>query len=181
MIKEHFNQRKKERCQSGPFLNIVSHNKRVLIWVLIFLTLFTTGSRYDVLISLISSSICVLVMALFEQLIRKILIPKFLSRDHHQLHYYLTSFLIIYVLVWGTVSFERLVFTKFMQSNLLNLTIKEDLTNVHRVIPFLRMGVLLIGTFSISTISFLLSRTKAAYKISDNLRNEKLEIGRAHV
>ena len=167
---------KKERCSNGPLLNLVSHNKHMLTWILIFLALFTTGMRYDATLSLISSTISVSTMILLDQLVRRFLIPKFLSRDQHQLHYYLASFIVVYFLIWGGVLLERIVLSELIISGIVKFKYNEEITNAHRIFPFVRMAVLLIGTFSISTISFLLSRTKAAYKISDNLRNEKLDM-----
>ena len=166
----------KEKCSGSGFLNMISKNTRSCIWIFIFLGLFSSGLRFDAAISFISASLSVGTMVLLDQIIRRVLIPKYLSNNRHQIHYYMASFIIVYLMIWGSVSTERFLIYELIKLKIIHFELPLEVSSVHKIFPYFRLGVLLVGTFSVSTISFLLSRTKDAFKMTNDLRNEKLDM-----
>ena len=113
----------KEKCSGSGFLNMISKNTRSCIWIFIFLGLFSSRLRFDAAISFISASLSVGTMVLLDQIIRRVLIPKYLSNNRHQIHYYMASFIIVYLMIWGSVSTERFLIYELIKLKIIHVEI----------------------------------------------------------
>ena len=169
-----------DKCQikSAPkFLQLFSHNRHTLAWCAVYFLLFLQGIRFDIYFSLISATLTTGWMLLLYSLVRKILIKKLLQ-NHRALFYYIISFTLICFMMRFSVTLEIIAFkfvTQFIHieipPRLLEAPAEQNL-----IFPYFRMGVLLIGTFAVSTISYLLEKSKNDQKQANALMNEKLDM-----
>lgn len=157
----------------SPFLQFISKYQYPLVWLGIYVFLIAAGVRFDWLISLIASTIAVIGMLILDRFLRCVLIKKLL-RHHRQVYYYVASFITIYLMVWGIVRFEQVLFSDLDVKGVIQLP--SDMTKGDVIYPIFKMVVLLLGTFTITTVSYLLSQAKEANKKTDELRNEKLDM-----
>lgn len=159
--------------EKSHFLQFISRHQYSLVWIGVYLFLFASGSRFDWVISLISSTICISFMLFLDRFVRCILIPKLLI-PHRQLFYYAASLAFVTTMVWVAVHFEIFIFTILIEHKLVELP--EEMNRPQLIYPIFKMVILFLGTFTITTVSYLLSQTKEAGRKNDLLKNEKLDM-----
>ncbi|MEG1586836.1 MAG: histidine kinase [Bacteroidales bacterium] len=157
----------------NPFLQFVARHQYSLVWMGIYLFLISSGLRFDWMISVISSTIAICFMLLLDRFVRCVLIKKLL-RPHRQFLYYGASFITVCILVWAAVKIEFWIFGILISNNL--IIISEEMSKPEMIYPMFKMVVLFLGTFSVTTVSYLLSQTKEASRKNDLLKNEKLDM-----
>ncbi|MDO5571675.1 MAG: histidine kinase [Bacteroidales bacterium] len=154
----------------STLLNFISKHKSGGLWVALFIILFSGGLHVDWLISLISASISVLSMLILDRIVRCILIKELL-RNHRQFFYYLIGFITITITVYLEVKFEIFIFKSLYEKNLIK--IPELKNNVGLIYPVFKISLLLLATFTISTVSYFLTKSK---ETTTALENEKLDM-----
>ncbi len=162
--------KEKER---GFFLQFIAKHQYGLIWFGIYLFLFVAAVRFDWVVALISSSVAIAGMLFLDQFLKRVLI-KHLLRSHRQVYYYIASFVTLYLMVWGMVHFEIWIFTYLCDQKI--VVFPPDMQIHDMIYPIFKMVVLLLGTFAITTASYLLSQAKESKRKTDMLKNEKLDM-----
>lgn len=162
-----------EKATKQPFLFQIVRHQYELAWIGIFLFLFIAGVRFDWLLSLVTAITMVCSMLLLNYFIKSVLI-KYLLRPHRQIYYYLVSFFLIYLMIYVTVHVEYFIVDFLDRKGM--ITIPAEISPIHRMYPFLKTAFLLLSTFTITTVSYLLGKTKAADKVNTALKNEKLDM-----
>ncbi|MEG0949336.1 MAG: histidine kinase [Bacteroidales bacterium] len=159
--------------EKSHFLQFVSRHQYSLVWIGLYLFLISSGSRFDWLISLISSTIAICFMLFLDRFVRCVLIPKLLVA-HRQMYYYVASLGAVIFLVWLSIHSEIFIFTTLLRHHLVSFP--DEINKPELIYPIFKMVILFLGTFTVTTISYLLSQTKEATRKNDMLKNEKLDM-----
>lgn len=159
--------------EKSPFLQFIARHQYALVWLGVYLFLISSGSRFDWLVSVISSTIAIACMLFLDRFVRCVLIKKLL-RPHRQILYYGASLVFVIFLVWFAVRLEVSIFQWLLEHHLVSFP--EEVKRPDLIYPVFKMVTLFLGTFTVTTVSYLLSQTKEASKKNDLLKNEKLDM-----
>ncbi|MGL4292854.1 MAG: sensor histidine kinase [Bacteroidales bacterium] len=159
--------------EKNAFLQFISRHQYAMVWLAIYLFLIASGSRFDWVVALISSTIAIAGMLSLDRFVRCVMIKKLL-RPHRQVLYYVASLGFVTFWVWLAVNFEVFIFSTLIHHNLISFP--DEVSRPHLIYPIFKMVVLFLGTYAITTISYLLSQTKEASKKNTLLHNEKLDM-----
>lgn len=147
------------------FLQHINRNRRLYIWIVIFLIfLLATSRRMPLLASLLMSTISISPMLALTELLRRVLIPRFLQKS--RMWYYLYSFITILILCSVVVAIDARIYAYLFYHNLVNLP--EEMVvrlalieeRVGKDILYTKYLILLSITFAVVTISHMLDETK---------------------
>lgn len=159
--------------EKSSTLQFVNRHQYTMVWLGIYLFLFASAARFDWVIAIISSTVAVCFMLFLDRFVRKILIPKLL-RPHRQFLYYGASLGLVITLVWSAVNLDILIFTTLIRHHLIDFP--NEVEHGRLIYPVFKNVVLFLGTFTVTTVSYLLSQTKEATRNNDRLQNEKLDM-----
>ena len=147
------------------FLQHIYRNRRTYTWIVIFLIfLVATSRRMPLLASLLMSTISISPMLAMTELLRRVLIPRFLQKS--RLWYYLYSFITILLLSTVVVSIDTRIYGYLFNHNLVNLPEETVIRlamieeRVGKDILYTKYIILLCITFAVVTISHMLDETK---------------------
>ncbi len=126
--------------------------------------LLATSRRMPLLASLLMSTVSISPMLALTELLRRVLIPRFLQKS--RIWYYLYSFITILLLSTVVVSIDTHIYAYLFSHNLVNLP--EDMVirlaiieeRVGKDILYTKYLILLSITFAVVTISHMLDETK---------------------
>lgn len=160
--------------EKNTTLQFVTRHQYAIVWLGVYLFLFAAASRYDWVSAMISSAVAVSFMLFLDRFVHNILIPKLL-RPHRQYLYYGASLCLVLILVWCAVNLDILIYTTRFQYDMGEIP-PPSAKKGQIIFPVFKNVVLFLGTFTVTTVSYLLSKTKEATRKNDRLQNEKLDM-----
>lgn len=148
-------------------------------WLLAFLILFSSGMKHDYWkIAFLSAAYLILAMALYQFFLNKLLLKYLINKK--AILYYVYSFLMLGVFVAIFTYLEVRALIYFSQNGKVLIPadiIPIDITDKKIFIfPHLRMVIFLMGTFAVSTTSYLLRRERKSILEREELMRAKLEM-----
>ncbi|MGE4569202.1 MAG: sensor histidine kinase [Bacteroidales bacterium] len=158
----------KQRMAKYPLLQRLKANSiDLLVWTGIYLFLFIGGSRYDIKASAILSALSIAGMLLITLLAKKVLIPRYLDKGN-QFAYVLISSIILIIMTWGTVAFERWLFT--------HIVVNDFPRNNQLIYPIFKSTILLGAAYFMATIEHSMAKTKEMTQRAAQLEYEKSQM-----
>ena len=163
-------------CRLGarPFLSLVREHQHTLLWISLYLLLFASSLRFDAVMGFVTTTIAIFWMIALEQMVRHVLIPRLLVH-HRQTTYYTVSFLLVCIVVWIMTRLDVIFLTRLQDLGYLRLPEPRPQEN-NMIYPVFKNMVLMLGTFTVTTVSYLLSQAQVAAREKERLYNEKIDM-----
>jgi sensor histidine kinase YesM len=164
--------------ESRHIVSYVSRNQHTLVWLGIYLLLIASSARFDLTVAVITATIAIFWMLCLEQLVRRVFIPSLLV-PHRQGAYYTVAFTSVCLMVYAITHIDILLLQQLIRHDIITMPEfpSEDRIIENRLIyPIFKNMVLLLGTFTVTTVSHLLSEAQEAAREKERLNNEKLDM-----
>ena len=159
--------------EMSRLIHFISKHGYALLWFGLYALMIILGMRFDLLVSIISSTITILTMFLVHRFVKVKLIPR-LIRSHRQVLYYIASFLSIILLTFTAMRIEIACFYQLVALDYVDYPL--DITESDKIFPFVRTFFLLLASYIVTTVSYLVDKAKIANENNDRLKSEKLDM-----
>ena len=146
-------------------------------WLLAFFILFSSGLKDDYWGSaLLSASYLILVMALYQFFLYKVLLRYLVNKK--AILYYTYSFLALsfFVGIFTYLEIKLFLYLHETKRIILPFEINNITDQKIFIFPHLRMVIFLLGTFAVTTTSYLLRRERKSILEREELMRAKLEM-----